>query len=109
MFCIPRARALRSIVPLLFTVLAVVLCLFVFAPVLSAQQLSLSGIQSPVEEKSSAKQETPVEVRAARGQAPRGQAPLSRLYDYIKVEASKVRKLSALTPPDIQPQTESKK
>ncbi len=71
--------------------------LLVFAPGVQAQQLSIPGVQSPVEKNGSARQEEPLNVRAARGEA-----PLNRLHDYIKVSPSKVRRLPALAPREAQ-------
>lgn len=61
-----------------------------------AQQLSIPGIKSP-EKSPSAKKELSAGVRAARGEA-----PLNRLYDYVKVSPSKVRRLPALSPHEVQ-------
>jgi hypothetical protein len=63
-------------------------CLLLLAPVVHAQ--SVRGLQAP--EKTAATIEPPVQVKAARGEA-----PLSRLYDYLKVEPAKIKQLPALS------------
>lgn len=68
----------------------VALCWLVFGTGVYAQKLSIPGIKAPDEKEAAVKQEIPVEIRAARGQA-----PLARLYDYLKVEPSKIRRLPA--------------
>ena len=68
--------------------LLVVSLLVLFGPSIYAQ--SAPGFQSP--DKPSAGLELPIQVRAARGEA-----PLSRVYDYLKVEPAKIRRLPALT------------
>ena len=39
----------------------------------------------------------PIQIRSARGEA-----PLSRIYDYLKVEPAKIRRLPALTPSEMR-------
>ncbi|MGH9873235.1 MAG: Calx-beta domain-containing protein [Pyrinomonadaceae bacterium] len=64
------------------------LYLLVLAPSVFAQ--SAPGFQAP--EKPSTTLEVPIQIRAGRGEA-----PLSRIYDYLKVDPAKVRRLPALT------------
>lgn len=78
--------------------------LLVFASGAQAQQPAIPGFQSPVGKTPSARQEVPIEVRAARGEA-----PLNRLYDYVKVEQSKIRRLSALDPRQLEEAKPDKK
>jgi hypothetical protein len=61
-----------------------------------AQQLSIPGLRAP-EKSPAAKKGLPMAVRAARGEA-----PLSRLYDYVKVAPSKLRRLPALATREVQ-------
>jgi len=56
---------------------------------------SVPGFLAP--DRSSATFELPIQVRAARGEA-----PLSRVYDYLKVEPGKIRRLPALTPAEVR-------
>jgi hypothetical protein len=79
------------------SLLVAALCLLVLLPSVHAQGLSVNGIQSPVEKNSSAKQETPIQIRAERGEA-----PLNRLYGNIKVEPSKIRRLPLLSERDVK-------
>jgi hypothetical protein len=60
--------------------------LLLFTPGIHAQ--SVPGFQAP--EKPQPKDES-VQIKAARGEA-----PLGRLYDYLKVESSKIKRLPAL-------------
>lgn len=70
------------------TALAVIaLGLLLFAPGIYAQ--SIPGYQAP--EKQQTKEELPNRVKAALGEA-----PLNQLYDYLKAEPSKVKRLSPL-------------
>lgn len=52
----------------------------------------MPGLKAPEKIRSSAKLEAPIQIRVERGEA-----PLRLMYDYLKVEASKVRRLSALS------------
>jgi hypothetical protein len=58
----------------------------------SAQQLSVPGIPGPAEPKIKSQQDTPIQIRAARGEAPVG-----RLYGNVKADSSKLRRLPALS------------
>ena len=74
----------------------VVSLLVLFGPSIYAQ--SVPGFQAP--DKPTAGLELPVlpiQTRAARGEA-----PLSRIYDYLKVEPAKIRRLPALTPAEMR-------
>jgi fimbrial isopeptide formation D2 family protein len=68
-----------------------------------AQQLSIPGLRAP-EKNSSAKKELSAGVRAARGEA-----PLHSLYEHLRIEQSKIRRLSALDPSAIQEEKSEKK
>jgi fimbrial isopeptide formation D2 family protein len=68
-----------------------------------AQQLSIPGLRAP-EKSPSTNKKLPAAVRAARGEA-----PLSRLYDYAQVEQSKIRRLPALDPRAIREEESKKK
>jgi lysyl endopeptidase len=76
--------------------------LVAFAQCISAQQLS--GVWSPVQKKDKAQPELSAKARAARGQA-----PLNRLYEHIKVSPSKVRRLPLLTPREVTPDASTEK
>src|SRR5258705_7832921 len=56
---------------------------------------SVPGFLAP--DRPSATLELPIQVRAARGEA-----PLSRIYDFLKVEPAKIRRLPALTPAEVR-------
>lgn len=70
----------------------------------SIQAQQVSGIQSPVAKKELAGQEL-----SARARATRGQAPLNRLYDYVKVAPSKVRRLPTLIRREVQEEGSEKR
>ena len=89
-FALPHLRARFIVISLGFIAL---LSFFAF----DAQAQQLSGIRSPVEKKELAGQELSARARAARGQA-----PLNRLYEHIKVLPSKVRRLPALAEREVQ-------
>ncbi|HKR00017.1 MAG TPA: Calx-beta domain-containing protein, partial [Pyrinomonadaceae bacterium] len=74
------------------TLLHAALCLLVFAASASAQQLSIPGIKGTGDKEASAQKQIPIEIRAEQGLA-----PLGRLYDFIKVESYRVRRLPALS------------
>jgi hypothetical protein len=59
----------------------------IFVP--GAQAQSVPGFQAP--EKPPTKTEAPLQVRAARGQA-----PLAKLYEHLKVDSPKIKRLPAL-------------
>ncbi len=101
MFSFPRLLSLRGKRSLIFSIAS--LCLLVFVPGIQAQQLSVPGLQSPAEKKS-AKQELPSRIRAARGEA-----PLGRLYDNLKVEPLKIRRLPALEAREMEKEATSKR
>jgi hypothetical protein len=86
------------------SLLVVALCLLALLPSAHAQGLSVNGIQSPVEKNSSTKQETPVQIRAERGEA-----PLNRLYSNIKVEPLKIRRLLSLTEREMKTKESAKR
>lgn len=64
------------------------LYLLALSPVSYAQ--SVPGLQAP--EKPTSSFDIPVQIRAARGQA-----PFNRIYEYLKVEPTRIRRLPALT------------
>ena len=88
MFCFPDQAQSRRPRFIARTLGALGFCLLPLAPAIQAQ--SVRGLQAP--EKTTAAIELPVQVRAARGEA-----PLSRLYDYLKVEPAKIKQLPALS------------
>ncbi len=100
-FSFPRLSSLRGKRFLILSLAS--LCLLVFVPCLQAQQLSVPGLQAPAEKKS-AKQELPSRIRAARGEA-----PLGRLYDSLKVEPLKIRRLPALKASEMEKEAASKR
>jgi fimbrial isopeptide formation D2 family protein len=100
-FSFPRLSSSRGKRFLILSIAS--LCLLVFAPCIQAQQLSVPGLQAPAEKKS-AKQELPSRIRAARGEA-----PLGRLYDNLKVEPSKIRRLPALEAREIEKEVTGKR
>jgi Calx-beta domain/Bacterial pre-peptidase C-terminal domain/Domain of unknown function (DUF4214) len=81
-----------------------ILCLLAFAASVSAQTLSIPGIKAPDKKKDPARLEMPVQLKAALGLA-----PLGRLHDGLKVEASKIRRLPALSEREIQDAGPSKR
>jgi hypothetical protein len=87
-----------------FALLSLGFLVFAFLLVsnVQAQQPSIPGLQAPIE-KSSAVKELPFSFRAARGEA-----PLSRLYDYVKVEQFKLRRLPALKSEEAKEQSAKK-
>ncbi len=101
MFSFPRLSSLRGKRFLILSIAS--LCLLIFVPSLQAQQLSIPGLQAPAEKKS-AKQELPSRIMAARGEA-----PLGRLYDNLKVEPSKIRRLPALKASEMQKEATAKR
>src|SRR5258707_6721321 len=80
----------------------VTLCLSIFTRAVLAQQISIPSIQSPDDKTAAAKQES-IETRAAKGEA-----PLSRVYKQIRVDASKIHRLPALDPSENIPTQKSK-
>src|SRR4051812_43912295 len=72
------------------------LCLLLLALGVHAQDVSVHGARSP-ETSSAEKQELSMQAKAAIGQA-----PLSKLYDYIKLEPTHIRRLPALSTPKQQ-------
>ena len=88
MFRIPQVVKSRKSRFMVSAAGALGFCLLLFAPGIQAQ--SVGGLQAP--EKATATIELPVQVKAARGQA-----PLSRLYDYLKVEPGKIKRLPSLS------------
>jgi hypothetical protein len=75
-----------------------------FTNAVLAQELSIPGFHAPVEKKGDAEQEIPVQIRAVFGQA-----PLSRLYDHLRVEQLKIRRLPALARSEMRQASTDKK
>src|SRR5437870_7260178 len=86
---------------MLVALVIVTLCLSILIRSVPAQRLSIPSIQSPDDKKAAAKES--IEVRAAKGEA-----PLSRLYKQIRVDASKIHRLPALGPRERVPTQKSK-
>src|SRR5438105_15554771 len=82
-----------------FFVSAFGLCLLLCAP--RAQAQSVPGFQAP--EKGQLTLEVPAKLRAATGQA-----PLVNLYDYLKVDPSRIERLPPLTASEMRKQLTEK-
>jgi hypothetical protein len=75
--------------------LLVLLFLLSFTSTLAAQEITVSGFLAPPDSPSS-KAKPSIETQVAQGLA-----PLSRVYDYIELDASKTRRLPALNQSEI--------
>ncbi|HEX8142227.1 MAG TPA: Calx-beta domain-containing protein [Pyrinomonadaceae bacterium] len=74
------------------------LSLFIFTPGIRAQEgPSVPTIQAPEDTASVRKEEVSVQTKAARGQA-----PLGRLYDHLRVESARIHRLPALKATEAQ-------
>jgi Calx-beta domain len=75
-------------------------CLLTFAPDIRAQGPSVPSVQAPGSVK---KEEASIQTKAERGEA-----PLARLYDFLKVDSAKVHRLPALAPSRTERRSEKK-
>jgi hypothetical protein len=79
----------------------IALCLLLAGAGALARAQSLSGIKAPDESTSAVKQQVSAKLRAERGQAPLGQ-----LYEFVRVDQSKIRALRAPAPQELRGEDE---
>ncbi len=75
----------------------IALCLLLAGAGALARAQSLPGIKAPDEPKTPAKQQVSAKLKAERGQAPLGQ-----LYDFVRVDQSKIHTLRAPAPAELR-------